>query len=199
MKVNIELKIDLPTFKLTLTSEVESGGLSDAVETMLEQVEKIDKRVKKIAGTSAIRSAEISTTTTPAPRETSSSDDPLGRVARRLEVEDEKLKNADLFGIKNESPQIFKANRFSSGDALLVLAFLFEAGLGSTATPFEKLKEAFQASHIKAKSPFVAILSNKLRDGHIDKSRYNAQNEVVLTSKGEKQVSKIILDALNGK
>mgnify|MGYP001557918477 CR=1 FL=1 len=48
MKVNIELKIDLPTFKLTLTSEVESGGLSDAVETMLEQVEKIDKRVKKL-------------------------------------------------------------------------------------------------------------------------------------------------------
>lgn len=198
MKVNIELKIDLPTFKLTLTSEAESSNLGEAIENMLEQVEKVDKRIKKLGGTN-VKSAETILPTVPTPSPVASSDDPVGRVARRLEIDESQLKNSDLFGIKGDSPQIFKAGRFSSGDALLVLAFLFEVGLGNSATPFEKLKEAFQASHIKAKSPFIAILSNKIRDGHIDKNRYNAQNEIVLAPKGEKQVAKIISDAIKGK
>ena len=196
MKVNIELKVDLPIFKLTLTSEAEASSLGEAIESMLEQVEKVDKRIKKIGGAS-IKPAETTLSTIPA--SSTSSDDPISRVARRLEIDESQLRNSDLFGIKGDSPQIFKAGRFSSGDALLVLAFLFEVGLGNPATPFEKLKEAFQASHIKAKSPFIAILSNKIRDGHIDKNRYNAQNEIVLAPKGEKQVSKIILDAVKGK
>ena len=198
MKVNIELKVDLPIFKLTLTSEAEASSLGEAIESMLEQVEKVDKRIKKLGGAS-INPAETTLSTTPASSITTSSDDPISRVARRLEIDESQLRNSDLFGIKGDSPQIFKAGRFSSGDALLVLAFLFEVGLGNPATPFEKLKEAFQASHIKAKSPFIAILSNKIRDGHIDKNRYNAQNEIVLAPKGEKQVSKIILDAVKGK
>ena len=197
MKVNIELKVDLPIFKLTLTSEAEASSLGEAIESMLEQVEKVDKRIKKIGGAS-IKPAETTLSTIPA-SSTPYSDDPISRVARRLEIDESQLRNSDLFGIKGDSPQIFKAGRFSSGDALLVLAFLFEVGLGNPATPFEKLKEAFQASHIKAKSPFIAILSNKIRDGHIDKNRYNAQNEIVLAPKGEKQVSKIILDAVKGK
>ena len=197
MKVNIELKVDLPIFKLTLTSEAEASSLGEAIESMLEQVEKVDKRIKKLGGAS-IKAAETTLSTIPA-SSTPYSDDPISRVARRLEIDESQLRNSDLFGIKGDSPQIFKAGRFSSGDALLVLAFLFEVGLGNPATPFEKLKEAFQASHIKAKSPFIAILSNKIRDGHIDKNRYNAQNEIVLAPKGEKQVSKIILDAVKGK
>lgn len=197
MKINIELRVDLPTFKLTLTSEAESSGLGEAIENMLEQVEKVDKRIKKIGGANTM--PRITGAGQPERPTVISSDDPLGKVAQRLEIDETTLRSSDLFGVKNDSPQIFKANRFSSGDALLVLAFLFEVGLGNSATPFEKLKEAFQSSHIKAKSPFVAILSNKIRDGHIDKNRYNAQNEVVLTPKGEKQVSKIISSAINGK
>lgn len=198
MKITIELKVDLPTFKLTLTSEAEDSALGAAIESMLEQVEKIDKRVKKLAVVS-IRSSEAPSVPPSVQPSGALSDDPISRIARRLEIEESELRNSDLFGIKGDSPQIFKAGRFSSGDALLVLAFLFEVGLGNSATPFEKLKEAFQASHIKAKSPFVAILSNKIRDGHIDKNRYDAQNEIVLTPKGEKQVSKIILEALKKK
>ena len=52
MKVNIELKVDLPIFKLTLTSEAEASSLGEAIESMLEQVEKVDKRIKKLGGAS---------------------------------------------------------------------------------------------------------------------------------------------------
>ena len=49
MKINIELKVDLPTFKLTLTSEAETSALGETIESMLEQIEKVDKRIKKLA------------------------------------------------------------------------------------------------------------------------------------------------------
>src|SRR3989338_7645686 len=124
MKINIELRVDLPTFKLTLTSEAESSALGEAIESMLEQVEKVDKRIRKLGGIPISKMVETghSEVQVPIP---ASSDDPLGRIARRLEIEEATLRSSDLFGIKGDSPQIFKANRFSSGDAVLVLAFLF--------------------------------------------------------------------------
>ena len=96
MKVNIELKVDLPIFKLTLTSEAEASSLGEAIESMLEQVEKVDKRIKKLGGAS-IKAAETTLSTTPASSITTSSDDPISRVARRLEIDESQLKNSDLF------------------------------------------------------------------------------------------------------
>lgn len=198
-EVDIELEAGYPSLKICLSSKTKLDQIEVIISSFIDSLDKCSKKIKKIA--SEERPAS------PAPKplvekrkepkaEIDEKEDPLKKVSLRLEMDYEKLNKEQLFGTKEGRVQIFKP-KFSPKDALLVITFIYEIGLGNTSIPYEELKETFRNSNIKSKSPLYLIIFNAAKSGYIDKQRYDTQKEITLSPKGEARVKKIIESALS--
>jgi hypothetical protein len=191
--VELVVSIEAPPLKVSVAKKCSLNEVSKNVETILDELAKSKEKLPKWAEAKIALSLEKPSTAAPL------TEDPLERVARRLEVDLDDLAKAKLFGIKGGKVQVFKTQRFSAADAVMAICFLSEIGLGKTVMSFDELKEAFLESHIRSGSPLYMIISNVGNRGYIDKQRYDSQKEVVLTAKGETKIKEIIQEALSRK
>jgi hypothetical protein len=162
------------------------------ISSILNELSKSEKKLPNWAKATA----------TPAVKETATTpklvqkEDPLEKIALRLDMPGDKLRSASLFGVKAGKVQILRTQKFAASEALMAICFVSEIGVGRPALSYEDLKEAFEESRVRSKSPLYMIISNLGNLGYIDKKRYDSQQEVVLTAKGETKVREAITKAL---
>jgi hypothetical protein len=190
--VEVVVCLESPPLKISVTRRCLLGEINQTISSILDELSKSERKLpswaKAMAAPPVEKAAPAAKMT---PRE-----DPLERIALRLDVPGDKLRTANLFGVKGDKVQILKTQKFTASEAVMAICLVSETGLGRPALSYEDLKEAFQESSIKSKSPLYMIISNLGNLGYIDKKRYDSQAEVVLTAKGEAKVGQAISKAL---
>ncbi|MFA5856511.1 MAG: hypothetical protein WC867_04075 [Candidatus Pacearchaeota archaeon] len=196
--VKIELKLDTSTLKISMTTDTSLENMDGVLDKLVNSYEKLESKIKKLIPLEdTLKTAKSVVEVKKDEIKNPTLEDPINKIALKLDLNYEKLNKATLFGIKSGKVQIIKTQKFTPKDALLVITFLYEECLGNPAIPYEELKEFFQLSNIKSGTPLYMIISNSAGAGYIDKQRYDSQKEITLTAKGLKQVKKIIEEALS--
>ena len=193
-EVTLEVSIGESAFKISALAKTKISGMDRVLSKLTNSLENYEKKTKKISQN--YHAPALLTKDKDDEKMTFDGDDPMNKISLRLEMDYDKIKNSSLFGVKDGKIQIFKAQRITPKDALLIITFIYETGLGNSAIPYEDMKEAFTMSNIKSKSPLYMLISNCTKAGYLDKARYDSQKEITLTPKGEAQVKKAIENAL---
>ena len=198
-KSKIAVKIDLPSLKVELITEVPFAKVDETLDKFLESISKANKKISKLIESEVLQ-PKITfppTTSTVIPI---LSEDPLSLIANRLETDLTTLKDSHVLGIKDDKVQILKPQKFSVAEAILVLAFCYEVGLkrvGERSINYGELKLAYQDSGVKGNTPFKIAINNLKNAGHIDKNRYDSTQEIILKSKGMAKAGKHLKEAIS--
>src|SRR5437016_2741793 len=91
-RAKVTLTVDLPTFKLSVETEVNHDALDSFVAGLMDTIERSAKKIEKTFG--SLRSATEPTLVTsqvPKPYPLGGMSDPLLSVARRLGIDAQKL------------------------------------------------------------------------------------------------------------
>jgi hypothetical protein len=114
-------------------------------------------------------------------------DDPLGRVALKADLDVSVLKKSNVLGFKDGTPQLMRPNVFNLTDQMLVLLFALETGLKQPRSDFETFKGLYESHNIKSGSPFSMRVNDLKVQGHLDKKTYDNGRILSLTAKGEQK------------
>lgn len=189
--VEIVVSVESPPLRISITKKCELHKVNETISLILDELQKSEKKLPKWA------TVTMTTTEKPSAKAPSvTTEDVFDKIASRLDADSSHLKDAKLFGIKGEKVQVFKTQKFAPAEAVMLICYISEIGVGKAALSYEELKEAYQESHIKSESPLYMIISNIAQSGYIDKQRYDSQKEIVLTAKGETKVKEITQKAL---
>ncbi|RJP28012.1 MAG: hypothetical protein C4533_05915 [Candidatus Omnitrophota bacterium] len=113
-------------------------------------------------------------------------EDEYGKIANMLDdVNVENLRQSKIFSIKEDAVQLLKPNQFKTAtEALCVLIFILESGLGKRDIPYEAFRNIFESQNIKSGSPLVMLMNNLKNAKYIDSKKYDAKT-ISLTPKGQ--------------
>ena len=194
----IEVKIDLPTLKVVLSTEAEIDQIEGILEKLLDSITKVNKKISKIAEIENIIPKVVygQTPVVVAPQIQTSTDDPLSLIAFRMDTDLSQLKNSSIMGIKDGKVQILKPQKFGAVDAVLVMLLCYEVGLKKQSISYEELKLSYQDSGIKGNTPFGMVINNIKVGGFIDKAKYESTKEITLSAKGQTKAIEYFKKAL---
>jgi hypothetical protein len=117
---------------------------------------------------------------------------PLAKMEVRAGLETGKLKSS-LVAFKDEIPQLLTPKIFGNNtDAVLVLLYAIEAGLGRTQILYDDFKDVFELQNLKTGSPLAMILTNLRNAGYLDKKAHLDGRNLRLTAKGEQKAIEVI-------
>ncbi|MEK6890376.1 MAG: hypothetical protein AABX35_04270 [Nanoarchaeota archaeon] len=196
-KCKIEIKIDLPNLKVNLNTEVTLDKVDENLENLLDSISKANKKISKLNELEVFQQKTITQAEPPTlVGENSISGDPLSLIEARLEIESNKLKSSQILGIKNNKVQLFKSQKFTPTEAILVIAYCYEIGLKRQSINYEELKLAYQDSSVKGNTPFRMAINNIKNAGQIDKMKYDSSQEITLTPKGLTKAEEYLKSAI---
>jgi len=174
-KINLISKIDTPIFKLEINTNVDKTELDNTLSLILSIFEKNYKKIEKIFGSTVVQPVVPKQKVGYPIIEPS---EPIVNIARRMNVEPEKLIGNNLFGFKGDKPQIFDPSKFKSGNTTVrTLIYLFEIGLEKKSVTKEELEDAYEMSKIKGRN-VSQILGDLRKISQVEK------DEITLTAKG---------------
>ncbi len=184
-RAKISVSVDLSTFKLALETEVTHDALDAFLTGLMDTIEKSAKKIEKTFGSLKVATEQAGTpSSSTKPYPLGGISDPLVSVARRLGVDAQKLVGNNLFGFKEDRPQLFDPTKFkSAGAAARVLLFLYEVGLERSEVQYEEFQKAFDLSKIKGRK-LSQVVADWTKGAVIDSSRYKSGEELILSAKG---------------
>jgi hypothetical protein len=179
-EVSVVSKIETTIFKLEISATTTYKELDETVSRILSVFEKNYARIEKLGEIQSIRpTIESKEYKENYPFKEIS--EPMINIARKLNVDPEKIIGNNLFGFKEDKPQIFDHAKFKSANrAVRALIYLFEYGLNRKSISKEELEEAYEISKIKGRKVYQ-ILKDLREDGQIEKDK------ITLTAKGVKE------------
>lgn len=169
--LNVSIRFLVDPFEVSVSSKAKRSGLVDLLVGLFSTIrENQDKLGEAVSGVDLANIKPIAKPKAP-------TDDPLGRVAEKVGVSYEKLK--EILRVENNLPVIVAKEKFGSPDkGALVLIYTFEFGLGKKPT-HQQIGAAFKQSGFEpAFGKYTK--NNLLRGGKITK----AKDEISLLGPG---------------
>lgn len=119
-------------------------------------------------------------------------DDPYEKIANMLDnVTAVDLRAMKIFSIKDQNVQLLKPNQFKVMDAICVLLFILEVGIGKRDIEYDAFRDIFESQNIKSGSPLTMLMTNMKVAKYIDAKKYSSKI-VSLTPKGQEQAIAIL-------
>lgn len=192
--LNLKARARVPGLEIELSAPSRSSDLDTTLSSLLTAVESQAERIislGKIFGQppSALKAEGGPSAVT---------EDPYSRIAADLGVTVDELRSSKLIGFKEGKPQIMSPARFPSPEkGCLVLFYAFEIGLDRSPITFEDGEEAYHMSRYT--EPFAGrVLNNLKQTNKINRSKYDAAHEIVLTPSGIEDAREVLKAALTG-
>lgn len=193
----MSVRVELPTLKLNLETEVENKELDSFLASVVDSIEKNAKKIEKLFGT--LRLPTEQSPPPPAsqkPYPLGGLSDPVQNVARRLGLAPEKVVGNNLFGFKGDKPQVFDPSRFkSAATAARALLFLYEVGLERKSVKYDEFQQAFDLSKIKGRKP-SQVVGDWIKGAAIEAGPYKSSEDLVLSAKGASDAAEDLKAAL---
>lgn len=188
-QVQVSVRARIAGCEVSLTMTVPEAHTKDKLKQLIEGLSELGVEPIEPA-----RGADRTGST--AESEGDDSDDPVSRVAREAELDTGVARK--LLGIKGDSVQLFRAGQYSLSDAICILCFTYEKGLGQQSMSYDAFSSLLSANQIKSKTPLSTLCFNLVRDGRIDKRSYDNGRNIVLSSAGEQQAIDALKAAASG-
>ena len=186
----IDLRVELKKNNLciAISSKIKEKELDSKISEIIFSLENNKKNIERVFEREDIPSIEDSKVSKTKKESTNEGEDPMINISRRTGVPIEKVLGNNLFGFKNNKPQLFDPSKFRSANtALRALIFLFEIGLEKGSVSRDELSESYQLSKIKGRKVHQ-ILNDFKKTSVIDVGRYNADNnDISLSAKGTQE------------
>lgn len=177
--IKLEITGQVKGFRTTLSIETDETSVSDELSLLIGLLEK--------AGASPTPTEEI--TTTPG--------EPIKRLASELGVDPANLRS--LIGFKEGMVQISQASQLQVADAMCMLLYAYEKGIGESAIAFEQFESLVKQNGIKLTYPLTTGIFNLKQAGYINGSLYESEKKLSLSPKGERNAISAFEDYLSGK
>ncbi len=122
-------------------------------------------------------------------------DDPLPRLEIRAGLADGTIARHRILAFKDEIPQLLNPGKFSNvTDAVLILLFAIENGLGQSSIEYEAFSGLYDAQNLKSGTPLSMMATNLRNAGYLDKRVYSEGRRLRLTAKGEERAKEVLRD-----
>jgi hypothetical protein len=114
------------------------------------------------------------------------------KMETRAALQAGSLAKTKLIAFKDNIPQLLRPTVLKPTDAVVILLFAVEAGLGNTKMDYQSFKDLYDAQNIKSGSPLAMKLTDLRNGGYIDKKSYSSDRSILLTAKGERKAIEVI-------
>ncbi len=185
--LTVQLKGTLRGYEVTVIEQISHDELKSALSSLIKEMAE--------AGVGNVPCAE------PIPAEGQApplpvEESPYQRLARELDSSSDDVRK--ILGIKGDSVQVYRASRLKIADAICLICFAYEKGLGRQRMPYDELMKLLETSQIKTKTPGPVLCFNMIRQGYFQKRAYEEGRNIVLESKGEKKAREVAKQLLVG-
>jgi len=123
-------------------------------------------------------------------------DGPINRLAAELEMAGSALKTH--VGFKDKTVQITKASQIMVTDALTMIIFSVEKGLGQPSLTVEDMQNLIGLNGVKYEYPTTTAIFNLKKAGYINASLYDQEQKLSLTPRGENNARKAFKALIEG-
>lgn len=163
-----------------IESEEEIISNLSCLEKIKDQLVKFDKAFSQGQPSTIIPSIQPQTTSSP-------EEDSYEKIANMLSnISPTELRAKKIFSIKDQNVQLLKPNQFKVMDAICVLLFILEVGIGKRDIEYDSFRDIFESQNIKSGSPLTMLMTNMKVAKYIDAKKYSSKI-VSLTPKGQEQ------------
>jgi len=121
---------------------------------------------------------------------------PMQKLARELDVDEQFLR--PLVGFKGNTVQITKASQLMVTDALTMIMFSVEKGLGQASLSLDEMQGLIDLNGVKYEYPTTTAIFNLKKVGYINGSLYDQERRLSLTHKGEENARKAFKALIQG-
>lgn len=177
--IKLEITGQVRGFKTTLSIETTEASVTDELVFLTGLLEKAGATPAPLEETPAIQG------------------EPVKRLASELDVDPANLRS--LIGFKGGMVQISQASQLKVTDAMCMLLYAYEKGVGESAIAFEQFESLVKQNGIKLSYPLTTGVFNLKQGGHIDRKLYDEEKKISLSPRGEKNAISAFKDYIAGK